>query len=133
MNHSPESLFEFVDPHKPDGWAAGTHNSAAIDMIRFSQFALRTRVGTVGGGTATVHVEESDDGSTGWTDVTGMTTASLATNDATANLTCPMEGRKRYLRVVLVVATATVEVCTTGVKLAPDHSDVLTDTWIKPT
>lgn len=132
MKHSVESMLDIVSVHKPDAWATGTHNSAAIDTIRFSEEAFFVKVGTVGSGTVTVHIEESDDGSTGWTNITGATTATLSSDNDEARIALRSEVHKRYIRAVAVVATGAVDFSVDMVKTVFDQTSALTSTWIKP-
>lgn len=88
--------------------STSTVTGAAVDMIRGDGrcFAIQT-VGTVSGTTPTLDgkIQESADGSTGWTDVTGATFTQVT---ASTNLQVISFTRtKRFLRYVGTIAGTT--------------------------
>jgi hypothetical protein len=92
-----------------DNHAAGTVNGAAIDRLGFEEALVVVNSGENGaGGTVDAKVQESEDGSTGWTDIAGAAFTQITeANDNTVYAgRLNLVGRKRYLRVVAVVATA---------------------------
>ncbi len=89
--------------------SAGTRNSAAVDRLGYGSLTIVSHAGAVTGSpsdqTLDVKLQESADGSTGWTDVSGAAfaqktsaTASLRTLDVN------LAGVARYVRVVEVIA-----------------------------
>lgn len=106
--------FKYGGPNA--GSAIGTVNGAAFDCRGMQEVLVWLSVGVVvATGTLDVHVEESDDGSTGWVDVAGavftqkddQASQSLYVGRIIVNRdrNIPL-GRKRYLRIVGVVGTA---------------------------
>lgn len=98
---------------QPASRAAGTVNGAAQDMDGFGEASFILQTGAIDAGITDVSVaiEESDDGSTGWTAITGAETTALDGDDdgAIPTVAVRLAGRaagtrKRYLRPVLTVA-----------------------------
>lgn len=89
--------------------AAGTTdvNSSALDLLGGTQFNIVIDMGAVTAtGTGTFQLQYSNDGSTGWTNITG---ASYAWTDADTNKTvtfCVSEVVNRYVRVAIDRNTA---------------------------
>jgi len=83
-----------------DAYAAD-NNGAAIDMQGFESAVLAISFGTAATGTVTFGVEESDDGLTGWTDVTGASVIldGDSDDDSAHHATVRADGVKRYIRV----------------------------------
>lgn len=109
MKYSLHQFLKAVVGIAADNHAAGTVNGAAIDRQGFEEALVVVNSGANGtGGTVDIKVQESADGSTGWADVEGAAFAQIAeANDNTIYLgRLNLQGRKRYLRVVAVVATA---------------------------
>lgn len=79
----------------------GDQNGPAIDLQGFESAVLAISFGTAAAGTVTFGVEESDNGSTGWTDVAGASVIlDGATDDDSAQFaTVRADGVKRYIRV----------------------------------
>jgi hypothetical protein len=81
----------------------GDQNGPAIDMQGFESAVLAITMGTAADGTVTFGVEESDNGSTGWTDVSGASVVLTGTGDADDDsaqfATVRADGVKRYIRV----------------------------------
>lgn len=108
-----------------DAQAAGTTNGPSIDRAGFRDAVVVLNSGTnAATGTADVKVQESADASS-WADITGAVFAQITTsNDNTVYVGhLNLNGRKRYLRVVSVVALAacelSVEVLLLGAHLEP--------------
>jgi hypothetical protein len=94
---------------RPQSIGVGTLNGLAVDAQSFDEAMVVLDVGTLTTGSLTVTVEESVDGSTGWTAVAGAAFAAVtsANDEAVYVGTITLEGsRKRFLRAVAVVATA---------------------------
>ena len=89
--------------------SASTVNGAAIDRLGFDEALVVVNSGTNGtSGTVDIKIQESEDGSTGWADVSGASFAQITeSNDNTVYVgRLNLSGRKRYIRVVAVVGTA---------------------------
>lgn len=98
---------EFVRASNAIAAGTGTTNGSAIDM---SSAESVTFVGCFGTLTSTnvseLKVQESADGSTGWTDIPGAT---ASTNDTMSNKMLAVEAikpSKRFVRFVLIRSTA---------------------------
>ena len=91
----------------PASYSAGTDNSAAIDVKDYRVAKIVGAFGTMGAD-ATINVQESDDGTTGWATVTGgsFVFASGTYADGGAPIQVDCSPRKRYIRVALVTTTA---------------------------
>lgn len=87
-------------------------NGSAVDTLGYNDAVVMINAGDIdtasGDETYAFKVQESDDGSTGWADITGATASVTADNDvkliAVKNLNT---GRKRYLRVVATLGGTT--------------------------
>ncbi|MDX2197918.1 MAG: hypothetical protein SF069_02985 [Phycisphaerae bacterium] len=105
-------LAELVKPFiaiRPGSYTAGTTNGPAQSTAGFSG-ALFTPIAGDLGASATwdVKIQESDDGSTGWTDVPNSAITQLTADDQTPMIDVKLTpARKAWLRAVSVVATAT--------------------------
>lgn len=90
--------------------AAGTVNGDAVDTAGFKDVKAVVNSGTnVATGTADIKIQESDNGSTGWADITGAAFTQITTANDNAVYTGRVRmtpSRKRYLRAVAVVANA---------------------------
>lgn len=108
-----------VQAIQADAHAAGTVNGSAIDTKGFHEVLVALNAGANGSsGTVDVKVQESDDGSTGWVDITGAAFVQVTESNDVAIYQGRVRmtpTRKRYLRVVAVVGTAT---CDLGVVVA---------------
>jgi hypothetical protein len=126
VNMALESALPGTTPYSPWGFvlhASGAETGANAGNNTIHMGATGATTGGIfvyhlltaggGAGTATISMQDSADGSTGWTLVTGATTTALPTNGAT---TIPASGHitlatstsvKRYLRWQLALATAT--------------------------
>jgi len=106
----------------PQAAAAGTINGAAIDRAGFQSAVLHGRTGAVTGTptaqTYDLKLQESADGSTGWTDIAGAAIAQIAAANTEAEVNVNLAGAKRYIRVVGTVTftggtTPTLQVAST--------------------
>lgn len=89
--------------------AAGSRNGVAIDRRGFSSLVLIVATGAATGTPSTqtqdVKLQESDDGSTGWTDVSGGALAQKTTATAeTRELEFNLAPTKAFIRAVETVA-----------------------------
>ena len=86
-------------------------NGASVDAKEFAEARLTGFGGAIASGlTTTVKAQESADGSTGWTDITGATMSFADTDDdSVKTVAIRLLGgtRKRYLRAVVTVASGT--------------------------
>lgn len=85
--------------------AAGSRNGAAIDRLGFASLVLIDAVGAATGAPSTqthdLKIQESDDGSSGWTDVSGAALAQKTTATAEVRrLDFNLAGVKRFIRTV---------------------------------
>lgn len=113
MNRNPQTTLKLVTTHAPASWGTAAANSAAVDCLLYRQAAFFVRVGVIGSsGTVDAVVQESDDGSTGWTDVPGTGPSSKAAitqivaTGGEGRIAVPLSARKRYLRLVMTAAVA---------------------------
>jgi hypothetical protein len=132
MALTPVSGAKITQTQKADNWSTGTDNSSAVDMQEFGEVLVLLNAGTVGAsGTVDVHVEESADGSTGWADITGAAfTQVTASNDDADYMgrVAWTATRERYLRTVLVVATAACDVGVSVLQLESAVQEVASNT-----
>lgn len=107
-----------------DSYNAGTHNGTVIDLKGYSDAAVILVSGeSQAGSTNDVKIQESDAGDgTGMTDVTdGAFTQVTTANDLAVQMKA-YRGKKRYIRVVAVVAVAAAEFGVVAVKGNPRHA-----------
>lgn len=85
-----------------------TINGPAIDRSGHDSCVLQHQCGAASGSptaqTADAKLQESADGSTGWTDITGAAAAQLVADDTSAEVDVDLSGTKQFIRVVEVVA-----------------------------
>ena len=109
-----QSLFKTVQALDPVAQAAGTTNGIAVDTQGFDVAIFNCYAGTVGAsGTIDFKLQESDTSGGTYTDITGATVPQIAAanDNALYKVRARLQkGRKRFLRVVSVVATATCPV-----------------------
>lgn len=88
--------------------AAGTRNGSAIDRQGFMSAVLVAKCGAATGSPSAqsvdVKLQDSEDGSTGWADLTGAAVATLDADNSIARVAVDLSGAKRYVRAVEVVA-----------------------------
>lgn len=112
-NRNPQSNQRDIWTHRSQSWGTGAQNSAAVDCLFYGQAAFSVRVGVIGAsGTVDAVVQESDTGSSGWTDVPGNGPSSKAAitqitaTDGTDRIAVSTRGRKRYLRLAMTIGVA---------------------------
>lgn len=95
----------------PRAAVAGAINGTAIDTEGYSDAVAIVTVGATTGTpdsfTVAAKVQESADGSTGWTDVTGAAIATVTAASKTGEIAVPIASRAaaaRYIRVVVTPA-----------------------------
>ncbi len=132
MNLNPATFQQETWAHKPDAWATGAANSAAIDTQKFRQAAFYVNLADKGAaGTLDYKIQESDDGSTGWTDVSGAAITQLTANGtARVSVNVNATGRGRYLRAVMTVGGNTVDAGSLCVLSCPINSADITATYV---
>jgi hypothetical protein len=87
-------------------------NGTAVDLLGFGEVAVLVTTGTWTDGTHTPKLQESDNGTSGWTDVAagdligGFSVVNSA-GGGNAVQRVSYIGNKRYIRAVLTVASAT--------------------------
>ena len=105
---------------KPDAHAVGTINGVDIDISGFSEVGFILDVGTVaGGGTVDGKVQEAADDGSGspgaYADVPGTNTVQIVASDKSAVVSLNAEKRKKFVRFVATVGTATTDLGVTAV------------------
>ncbi|ADO68705.1 hypothetical protein [Stigmatella aurantiaca] len=92
----------------PAAVVAGSRNSAAVDRRGFDSCVLAAQTGSASGGptslTLAAKLQESADGSTGWTDVAGAAIEPLISENGVARVNVRLPTAKRYLRVTETVS-----------------------------
>ena len=92
----------------PANSAAGAVNGAAIDRLGYESCVLRANTGAASGSptvqTIDAKLQESDDGSTGWADITGAAVTQIAADATAAEVDVDLSGVKRYIRAVRTTA-----------------------------
>lgn len=89
---------------------AAAYNGTAVPVAGYKQAIFTCVTDNGAGGTTTFKIQDSTDGSTGWNDVTGATTAAIADTDDNEGWSIVLKdlhANKGYLRVVATVATQT--------------------------
>ena len=88
--------------------AAGTINGAAIDRRGYESCVLFAATGDLGGSPSAqsldAKLQDSADGSTDWTDITGAAVTQIVAADTEARVDVNLIGVRRYIRVVRVAA-----------------------------
>lgn len=91
-------------------YTTGTQTGTAVDLLGCEAIAILDSKANGAGGTVDVHLEESDTGSSAWTDVvSGGTFTQVTTANDGAAYEKSYTGAKRYVRAIAVVAGATCE------------------------
>jgi hypothetical protein len=109
MKFSLHQFLKAVTGLVANSHAAGTVNGPAIDRRGFEEALVVVNSGANGtGGTVNIKVQESDVSDSGFADITGAAFVEITeANDETVYVgRLNLVGRKRYLRLVAVVATA---------------------------
>lgn len=87
---------------------AATGNGAAVDVGAYHGLAqIVLNAGPTNAGTNVVKLQHSDDGSTGWTDVTGAAFAAVGTAASEQSVMFNTDRFKKFVRVVDTLAGAT--------------------------
>lgn len=87
---------------------AATGNGAAVDVGNYHGLCqLVLNAGPTNAGTDTIKLQHSDDGSTGWTDVTGAAFAAVGTAATEQAILFNADRFKKFVRVVDTLVTAT--------------------------
>ena len=81
----------------PQSIASTTANGAAVDCKDYQKALVVALIGAIGSGSVVVQIQESADGSTGWTNVTSAT-MTTTTQNTTHYGSIDQKQRKRYLR-----------------------------------
>ena len=86
-------------------------NGPAINRLGFDSCVLHTAGGSATGSptaqTLDAKLQESEDGSTAWTDITGAAITQITADDSEAQVDVDLSGVKKFIRVVqTVVLTA---------------------------
>lgn len=86
--------------------ATSTQTGSAIDTLGYNSASVALEVGAVSGTSPTldVAIEESADGSTGWTNVASFTQVTASNNSQVKRVDGLGTSRKRYLRAVATIA-----------------------------
>ncbi len=107
QSHDIGAQIKEVTGTVPAAQAAGAVNGAAIDRINYGSAVLFVTTGAETGSpsarSVTSKIQDSDDGSSGWNDVSGMSLAVSAINSS-GRLKLNLAGVKRYIRVVSTAA-----------------------------
>lgn len=132
MNFSPEDFLAMTAAHRSQSWGTGASNSSAIDALLYRRAAFHVHVGVIGASaTVDYKVQDSDDGSTGWADVTGAAITQITASDTGARVAVDCERTKRYLRAVLTVGVAASQAHSECVLLSPkDTRQPGATTWV---
>lgn len=82
-----------------------TGNGTAVDVGDYQGMALvNLNAGAANAGTDTIKLQHSDDGSTGWEDVTGGAFTAVGTQASAQSLKINADRLKKYVRVVDTLA-----------------------------
>lgn len=102
------ALVKSVKGINPAASAAATINGPAIDRSYFHSAVLHHACGAATGGpsarTVDSKLQDSADGSTGWTDIPGAVAAQLTADNTDAEKDVSLEGAKKFIRVVTTIA-----------------------------
>jgi len=91
----------------PTDSAAATINGSAIDRQGFQSCVLMVMAGAASGGptaqTVDAKLQESDNGTSGWADVSGAAVTTVSADNSSAEVDVDLATVKRYVRVVVTV------------------------------
>jgi hypothetical protein len=81
-------------------------NGSAVDVQQYIKECTLLLVSTAGsgGGNATVKIQDSDNGSTGWADVSGYAWTAVAAAAVMARFKGDLRAVKRYIRAVVTIS-----------------------------
>jgi hypothetical protein len=136
MQNSPQTFIRPVNAIPADSQAASTTTGTGFEHTGFDQAAVILSLGTLGAsGTVDVTVEESDLLASGYAAVSGA--AFSQKTQAGTNMSgliymgsIDLRGRKKFLRVVCVVGTATSEVAAIVLLYDPQSTGFVTQAQI---
>lgn len=93
---------------RPQSASAGTVNGVSVDRKNFMSCLLCAFSGAASGSpsaqTVDLKLQESADGSTGWTDIAGASVTQITADDGEAKTEVDLSGAERYIRAVAEVA-----------------------------
>ena len=96
----------------PVSQGAGTVTSGAVDMSKFHRTIFALMVGNIGGaGTVDAKLQQSANGSSGWTDVTGSNITTVTASNKIVTLEIrydQLTAGQRYVRLSVTVGTNAV-------------------------
>lgn len=98
-----------TDVH-PTAARTATGQTAAVDLRTYQgdvALILDAAAGTGTTPTCDIKIQDSDDGSTGWNDVSGATFTQLVTTASRQKLALNKDAVKRYIRAVYTIAGTT--------------------------
>jgi hypothetical protein len=103
--------------------AAATVNGSAIDRMGKDSCVLVGVTGAATGGPASKtfdsKLQQSDDGSTGWTDISGAAITQITADSTLKSVSVNLRGCKRYIRAVDVTVPAASVVILGGAESLP--------------
>jgi hypothetical protein len=111
MNSNSSQVGAYISPkvgNVPLANSAGTRNGTAVDRDGFDSCVLHGQTGASTGTptsfTYALKLQESDDGSTGWADITGAAITTVTAASTAAKVNVNLSGSKRYIRAVETIA-----------------------------
>jgi hypothetical protein len=134
MQNSPQTMIRPVNAIPADSQAAGTTTGVGFSRVGFDQADVILSLGTLGAsGTVDVKIQESDLLASGYGDVTGAAFAqkTQAGTDMSSLIyhgSIDLRGRKKFLKAVCVVGTATCEVACIVLLYNPIRDTFVTQT-----
>jgi hypothetical protein len=106
--HNIGSIIKCQASIAPKNAAAGTTNGAAINRLDFGSCVLHLACGPASGGpsaqTVDAKLQESEDGSTNWTDITGAAVTQLTADNTESQVDVNLLLVKKHIRAVVVNA-----------------------------
>ncbi len=124
---TPSNSLRPYQPIEPDAYTAATVSSAGIDTIGFRSLLVMLNMGDLGtSATLAVKLQESDAIGSGYVDISGAafptyTQAGTDYSNTVKAMDLNLLGRKRYIRVVGVVAVATSDYGVSAVLMGPSQ------------
>lgn len=122
MHANSTSIGSFLTPAAgtvPAVVLAGTRNGAAIDRTGYQSCVLFAQTGAVTGSPSTqslaAKLQHSDDGSTGWADISGAAITAISAASSAAKVNVNLSTAKQYIRVVETAAFSGGSTPTMGV------------------
>lgn len=106
--HNMGAYLKMVAGHSPIDSVAAVINGAAIERTDYKSCKLHAACGLASSTPTTQSVisklQQSVDGSTGWTDVTGAATTDMTADDGDESVDVDLGGVENYIRVVTTIA-----------------------------